>query len=370
MVLPRFTSRLLLVFTLVIVGVAASPFTPVAHGATNTLLAVYYGNQGWNMPQVQAMERWQGKRHAVVNLFTNWCDQQLDPLFSQQLPNIWNNGNVPMITWEPYLCDTKATPTDIEVRIAQGTYDAYINAWATRMQAWLRGPDGVYGTADDRRAYIRFAHEMNGNWYPWGAAVGNNSPQDYIAMWQHVHGIFLNRGLGAGHVQWMWVVNATDEGGVRAEQYYPGDAVVDWVAIDGYNWGHSQSWSVWQTPAEVFGPMVSRLRTIIGKPLAITEVGSTTATRGGISIATKSQWITDFFAFSLAQNAQMVAWFNEDKETDWAIFGGSSGDSTYREKPVTYKTYSAYKNSVAQSSFSGSNLTNPRLLTDAQFAGR
>ncbi|MFB2979059.1 hypothetical protein, partial [Microseira sp. BLCC-F43] len=36
------------------------------------LLGIYYGNQGWNMPQVQALESWQGKKNAVVNLFTNW----------------------------------------------------------------------------------------------------------------------------------------------------------------------------------------------------------------------------------------------------------------------------------------------------------
>ncbi|HEY8563745.1 MAG TPA: hypothetical protein VIL74_25425 [Pyrinomonadaceae bacterium] len=49
-----------------------------------TLLGVYYGNQGWKMDQVQALESWQGKKHAVVNLFTNWCNQSkiINNLFS------------------------------------------------------------------------------------------------------------------------------------------------------------------------------------------------------------------------------------------------------------------------------------------------
>ena len=79
------------------IAVAAIPFAAGAQG--QALLGVYYGNQGWKMDQVQAMEAWQGKRHAVVNLFTDWCSRAktLDNLFNQQLPAIWANGNVPVI---------------------------------------------------------------------------------------------------------------------------------------------------------------------------------------------------------------------------------------------------------------------------------
>ena len=34
-----------------------------------------------------------------------------------------------------------------------------------------------------------------------------------------------------------------------------------------------------------------------------------------------------------AQDVRMVAWFYEDKETDWAVFGGSGGDGTYTVTP-------------------------------------
>ena len=36
------------------------------------------------------------------------------------------------------------------------------------------------------RAYIRFAHEFNGNWYPWSASTGGSTPTDYINMWRRV----------------------------------------------------------------------------------------------------------------------------------------------------------------------------------------
>jgi mannan endo-1,4-beta-mannosidase len=69
------------------------------------------------------MEAWQGKDNAVVNLFTDWCSRSktLDNLFKQQLPKVWANGNVPVVSWEPYLCSPTATPNDVEARAAGET---------------------------------------------------------------------------------------------------------------------------------------------------------------------------------------------------------------------------------------------------------
>lgn len=91
-----------------------------------SLLGSYYGNQGWEIEQIKALENFQGKKHAVVNLFTNWCDQitAMDNLFTHQLPKIWSNQNIPLITWEPYLCDSASTPPDVVQRAASGEYDS------------------------------------------------------------------------------------------------------------------------------------------------------------------------------------------------------------------------------------------------------
>lgn len=344
----------------------------MASASSSTLLGVYYGNQGWAMSDVANMEAWQGKKNAVLTLFTNWCNQTktLSNLFGQQLPNIWSNNNVPLITWQPYLCSTSATPNNIDVQIRQGQDDAYIKTWASDLKSWLAGPDRVYGTADDRRAYIRLAHEMNGNWYPWAPGSGGATPADYIAMWQHTVGIFTALGLDASHVQWIWAPNATDVGGDTAESEYPGDAYVNWVAVDGYNWGTSQSWSSWQTPAQVFDPMIGRLQVLATKPLAITETASSTSTSSGTSVAAKLQWITDFFTYVQTKNVKLVSWFNTDKETDWAVFGGADGDGTYRVGHSVYNTYSSYKGAVDAAAYTSSDAANPRLLSDAQFAGQ
>ena len=346
------------------------PLAAAAQG--QALLGVYYGNQGWKMDQVRAMEAWQGKRHAVVNLFTDWCNRSknIDNLFKQQLPNIWASGNVPVVSWEPYLCSPSATPANVAARAAGGEYDAYLNTWADRMKAFISGPDGSLGTADDRRVYIRLAHEMNGNWYPWSAATGSNSTAHYVLMWQRVRGVFWQKGLTSSSVQWIWAVNHEDVGPVTAESYFPGDAYVDWIGIDGYNWGASQSWSAWRTPQEVFGTMTARLRALTALPLALTETASTTARAGTVDVAGKSAWITQFFDYAPASGARMVIWFNEDKEADWAAFGGSNGDETYRSGRSTYKAYGAYRRAAQAPGLLPANPDDPRLISDTLFYGR
>jgi len=356
-------------FKRLIIGMAFMAIAAPMATHAQTLLGSYYGNQGWKMDQVQALESWQGKKHAVVNLFTDWSNTSkvMNNLFGQQLPNIWNNGNVPMVTWEPFTA--AQTPNDVEVRIAAGQYDAYINTWAGKLKVFLSGPNGVYGDADDRRAYVRLGHEMNGNWYPWSPALGGNTANDYVAMWQRVVGKFDALGLDATHLQWVWCVNADDVGGFAAESFYPGDAYVDWVAIDGYNWGASQTWSSWKTPAQSYDAMRTRVRAISSKPLALTEFASTSATVAGVSVSAKSAWITDVFNYAALNQIKMLCWFNTDKETDWAVFGGANGDGQFKFGRTTYRTYAAYKAGVGASSVIASNPANLRLITDAQFAG-
>ena len=353
----------------VVLPAAALLSLPAGAAAEGQLLVgVYYGNQGWAMDQVRALEAWQGQRHAVVNLFTSWdgSTKTKSNLFAQQLPNIWANGNVPLITWEPFT--GKATPSDVERRIGAGQYDAYVTEWAGRLRSFLNGPDGARGTSDDRRAYLRLGHEMNGNWYPWGAAMGGNSPADFVAMWRRVHAVFDTLGVGPAQLQWIWSVNHEDVGGFPAEAFFPGDALVDWVAVDGYNWGAGQTWSSWQTPAQVLGPMVGRLRAISARPLALTETASTTLTASGASLAYKSQWATELFDYARTAQARMVVWFNEDKETDWAVFGGAKGDGAVKYGRTSYRTYSSYRSAVMRPEVVGSS-GQGRLISDTQFAG-
>ena len=368
------SSALFLVITLV------AGFSPRA--SARTLLGVYYGNAGWAMQDVQNMEAWQGKQYALVHLFTGFCDssQIMNNLFQRQLPAIWNNHNVPVITWVPRCGGT--IPTNLDQLIATGKYDAYMTAWVNGLKGFLRGPDGVYGTGDDRRVYIRFAHEMNGNWYPWSANSSGQTPAEYIAMWRHVHAVFTSNGVGPSHVQWIWCVNNKDSDSLTypAEQYYPGDDYVNWVGIDGYNWGNMTYGTLhfsWKTPAQIFDNMIGRLRLLTNKPIGIVETASSPYVVG-VDILAKNQWIPTLYSYVGAQHLKMVMWFNENPQTsgilccqltDWRAFDARDGDGTFTVDQTTYTTYSDYRTAMSLSWLTSADPANPRLLTQSEFSG-
>jgi hypothetical protein len=97
------------------------------------------------------------------------------------------------------------------------------------------------------------------------------------------------------------------------ERYYPGDAYVDVLAVDGYNWGAgTPQFGGWQTFSQVFMPAYHRLRALGPQPIWLAEVG-TTADGGD-----KAAWIRDMFAHARTMDRlAAIVWFNENKERDW-----------------------------------------------------
>jgi beta-mannanase len=221
-------------------------------------------------------------------------------------------GAQPMVTWEPWDPSTGSAnqPAYALGKIIGGSYDAYITRWATQIKA------------SGQPLFLRFAHEMNGDWYPWSEGVNGNTPGQYVAAWRHVHDIFAQ--VGATNVTWVWTPNVIMGSTPTLASLYPGDAYVDWIGADGYNWGTTQSWSSWQTFDDVFGATLATLQRISAKPIIIGELASTEV--GGA----KATWIRQFFA-SLASQPRIKAfvWFNLNKETDWRIESSASARSAF-----------------------------------------
>lgn len=323
---------------------------------TSCLILGIHPNPG-TMPdwtKLDQLELWQTKKNASLTIYSATVTKYLDYTFGQ-LETTWNRGSIPSLSLEFW--SENPDNTTIETRIAQGELDGYFADFRSRLMAYTAGPDQRLNTRDDRRIYLRPAHEANGNWYGWS---GNS--EAYIYAWRRMHGI-VNPGFSKSQLQWIWSVNNTDQGGITAESYYPGDIYVDWLGIDGYNWGKSFEWGDWNSPNSIFDSMLARLRVLSpNKPVSINEVSSTTTPNG---IVAKNQWITTMFDYAHQKNIRMLSWFSEDKETDWAIFGGKNGDTTYQGQ----KVYSNYATAVKDRRVIGSSHDNPRILTDRQFDG-
>ncbi|MDO5576193.1 MAG: glycosyl hydrolase [Fibrobacter sp.] len=207
-----------------------------------------------------------------------------------------SNKSILVVTW---MANGYTTP-----QIIAGEADSYIKEYAKGIKS--------YG----KEIWLRPFHEANGDWYDWGIAKSGagNTEQTLIDAWKHVVTIF--RDLEVTNVKWVWTTNATNSGSATFTGWFPGDDWVDMVSIDGYNWGTTQSWSQWNSFAEVFTPAYNAL-SISQKPLFIAEFSS--SEHGG----DKAQWITDMFNDIPQKFPRIFAlmWFSQSKsaEADWAV---------------------------------------------------
>ena len=74
-------------------------------------------------------------------------------------------GCTPELTWEPW--DPRAGKHQAAYtagQIAGGRYDTYVRTWAKQAASY------------DKPFRLRFAHEMNGDWYPWAVGSPGGSP--------------------------------------------------------------------------------------------------------------------------------------------------------------------------------------------------
>lgn len=150
----RFLNQFLLPFVLIV------SIKNVDADVNYKLTSVYYGNQGWFMDQIGNLTLWTGKHNVAIVLFTDWCNNSMYGLFNTQLNNIWNSKSIPLITWG--LTECNGDRPGIIKLVNNNTFDGYINEFSDRLKKWLAGNDEMYGTNDDRRAYLRLGMKSKG----------------------------------------------------------------------------------------------------------------------------------------------------------------------------------------------------------------
>jgi beta-mannanase len=141
------------------------------------------------------------------------------------------------------------------------------------------------------------------------------------------------------NVQFVWCPNywVTAWGDPSGEPYYPGDAYVDWVALDGYNTATPNWVTFSQLFSEDYTDFVTNHPT---KPMMIAEVASTEPTAAQAAAgASKAQWFTQTFAAIQQSFPQIRAlvYFNEDKtqaescNCHWPIESDSAAQAAYKQ---------------------------------------
>lgn len=255
---------------------------------------------------VQAFAQLAGRKPQVVMWYQSWSE----PLFYEsQVQALAAQGIIPMINWHP----VGGNPAEYSLMaIASGRFDAYIRASARSAARW------------GHPMYVDFAQEMNIGGYSWSIRVDGNTPALYVRAWRHVVSIF--RAEGADNVQWVWAPNTDCEGHCPFTEFYPGNAWVNWVGLDGYNFANVDG-TPWRQFQQIFAPSYRILTSLADKPVMIAETASTE--RGG----SKAQWILNMRSALLKSlpRVRLLVWFDRIKETNWSINSSPASLAAFRE---------------------------------------
>ncbi|WP_379660125.1 glycoside hydrolase family 26 protein [Pseudonocardia aurantiaca] len=260
----------------------------------------------WSSVRFEELSGSAGARPTMIMNFTKWTEEFRPDVVTRS----YELGAIPIISWEPWAGIDKGTsqPAYALSKIENGDFDPYITRFATAVR------DAKWPVA------IRFAHEMNGNWYPWSERRSGNEEGEYVRAWRHVHDIFTT--VGATNTIWLWSPNILRPvPDVSLSPLYPGDMYVDWVGLVGYAVPE-------RTAAPVFEPTLTALSTVTRKPILITETGVLPSSRA-------ANWIKDFFQW-LPKHPEVVGfvWFEYSKAEggtqDWRFTATPGSTNAFR----------------------------------------
>jgi mannan endo-1,4-beta-mannosidase len=224
-----------------------------------------------------------------------------------------------LISWEPWQPVPAARGLDAQRRPQPGYRNADIAAGAqdSYLRRFARSLSGFDGTV-----YVRYAHEMNGFWYPWSRDAAG-----FVRAWRHIVRTF--RKAGAGNVRFVWSVNPNlyqprDERLRNMRRYWPGRTYVDFVGSTMINFGRQKEYSV----ARLHRALTS-VRATFRKPVVLTETN--TAHRGRV------RWLRDLRRM-LARSKwiRAVAWSqlpSRGKAQRHSLVGDTNWDVT-RDPPA------------------------------------
>lgn len=258
----------------------------------------------------------------ILLAYRSWFDGDLDSEFMSQFSRV---DKTPLITWMPGNTNVGVGPSQPEYKLStifRGDHDEYIRRNARNIKEYKKP------------VFIRFGHEMNGNWYSWGSGVNGNEPEDFTRAWNFVQDIFKSEGVS--NATWVWSPNIDggrpDAPGI--EEFFPGNDRVDWVGFSGYNWGNTQSWSSWENMESILNRTYSKLTSLTNKPIMIAETASTES--GG----DKAEWIKEAFQILPSyKQVKAIVWFNLNKDTDWRVESSRKSEKAFRRAvlPLQYR---------------------------------
>ena len=168
---------------------------------------------------------------AVGGAFGAWRGREID------LVGTWVDNSYSMTALAPLQPGADLDGWDESLDIAIGAFDegesweeAATGAYDDRWRESLTGMRDLWGSRPGT-LYIRFAHEMNGNWYPW--KVTADDADAFVTSWKRFRELQQEVFPAA---QLVFCVNRESvETGVDWRETFPGSQYVDVMGVDYYN---------------------------------------------------------------------------------------------------------------------------------------
>lgn len=247
--------------------------------------------------KLKDFEKLVDKKFSIAHYYRGW-ESLVDPILVSEFKALQQNGWTPMINANPYyFSECPATSIPLYKAIASGHCDEFLAKAASNL------------AKIDKPFYFLFAWEMNNDTHEWSISHTGSTSKDFVAAWRHIHDVFEKQGVK--NIIWVFCPNVPNTDKFPYADMYPGAKYVDWVGLDGYNWGETQSWSDWTSFEGVFGGSYKLLTDIApDKPMMLAEVNTTD--KGG----NKAEWYTDMFTKQVPYNfpaIQAIIIFNEDR---------------------------------------------------------
>lgn len=326
----------------------------------------------WRRDSPAAFTARAGRGAAVYGEFVEFpFRDEVETWLGEKTRQVRDAGGVLMLTLQPQDGLDSVTPD----RLARLT---------STLRSW--NEDGV-------PVLVRFAHEMNGAWYPW-----SQQPAAYVRTFRAVAAAV--RAAPASRILW-----SPNEGGAypytggryearrgtpdfarldtnrdgRLTQgddayrpYYPGDAHVDWVGLSLYHFGRRYPWGANVPPER--GKFVGKLTGTFrggngderavpnfyadyaaraGKPMAISETSAlfnTERTDGATDLQIKRGWWSQVFAPDVPARfprLRLIAWFEQEKQeqdvpdapVDWTVTADEQVRAAFRRETPAWLVF-------------------------------
>ena len=179
-----------------------------------------------------------------------------------------SRGTIPFLNWKAQRTNGAVVPWST---IASGAEDAAIAARADAVKAF------------GYPIYLTFHHEPEDDLATWG------TPAEFAAAFSHIVTVFRSRGVT--NVAFVWTMMSwtfEPRSGRDPNPYYPGDAYVDLIGSDGYNWYPGKVGAPWESFQQIF-QTTNDFALAHAKPWMVVETGMSGRPRSARSQGTVVQ---------------------------------------------------------------------------------